>query len=219
MPILDHPTSPATQPPNNISTSRRKKYARKSSDTLTPWRNGLLPRHSMGDILNEHLGHLDHLHHPTPAAIQPPIASQRAVEKNTRKHPIALTPWRNGLLPGHSMGNILNQHVEHLEHQALLPTLTANRSQLPLDKTSRKHTLENPPSPSPFGLMKPFPGQQTPAPCTNTYATLLHQRALPGRAKRSLVQPQPSRHVSGSVRGGSGKLNSGDKWIPCSGRA
>ncbi len=103
---------------------------------------------------------------PRSLAIQPPTTSPRAVEKKyTRKRAIALTPWRREALPGCSMGNILNQHVEH---QAPLPTLTPNRP----STRHQKNTLEKAPSPSPLGFMKLFPGPQTPAPCTTTYATL-----------------------------------------------
>ncbi len=56
------------------------------------------------------------LDHTPPPATQPPTAAQRAPEKNTRKSSDTLTPWRNGLLPGHSMGDILNEHL------ALVPT-------------------------------------------------------------------------------------------------
>ena len=189
---LDHSNRLISQLPVNASRHTPNKYIGKRSDTLTPWRNGLLPRQSQSDILTEHLGNLGHLDHRALApAIQPLTASQRAVEnKYTRKHPIALTPWRNGLLPGHSMGNTLNQHVEHLEHQALLPILTPNRSQLPLDETSKEHTPEKAPSPSPLGFVKPFPTPQTPAPCTITYATLHHDRThhQARSAERPLLQ-------------------------------
>ena len=77
------PTSCHSAPSTiHLSTAPRrgiKKYTRKSSDTSTPWRNGLLPGHSMSDILNEHLGHLEHLHH-----------------QNSRRHPTTHRTRANG---------------------------------------------------------------------------------------------------------------------------
>jgi hypothetical protein len=67
--------------------------------------------------------------HPLHATNQLPTTPRRGPRtKYTRKHTDTLTPWRREALPGHSMINILKQHVDHL---ANMPTPSVRRAPLP----------------------------------------------------------------------------------------
>jgi hypothetical protein len=85
------------------------------------------------------------------------IVAARDSKKYSEKRTNTLTPWLDEALPGPAMGNILKQHVEHLEYQALVPTPTPNPLPTAPRQDIKKNTLEKAPSPSPLGFMKPFP--------------------------------------------------------------
>ena len=87
---------------------------------------------------------------PTPPAISPQRAttlpSQASAEKTHAKKADSLTPWRNGLLPGHENTDILNQHLRNLAHSAVAPhspappTTEPRSSQRPLVRR-RSHEI------------------------------------------------------------------------------